>query len=36
MLMEHDFDMVINDDVYHVVTPPQEKPTQVIGKLAKK
>ncbi|XP_021947418.1 calcium uniporter protein, mitochondrial [Folsomia candida] len=28
MLMEHDFDMVINDDVYHVVTPPQEKPTQ--------
>jgi hypothetical protein len=29
MLMEHDFDMIINDNVYNVVTPPQEKPSEV-------
>lgn len=29
MLMEHDFDMVVNDKVYRVLTPPQEKASKV-------
>ena len=29
MLMEHDFDLVINDRVYRVKTPPAEKPSDV-------
>ncbi len=29
MLMEHDFDMIVNDKVYRVLTPPQEKASKV-------
>lgn len=29
MLMEHDFDMVVNDKIYRVATPPQEKASKV-------
>ena len=28
-LMEEDFELVINDDVYHVKTPELERPSQV-------
>jgi hypothetical protein len=27
--MEQNFDLIINDTTHHVVTPPQEKPSQV-------
>jgi len=29
MLMENDFDLVLNDQVYHVSVPAQEKPSRV-------